>query len=238
MQNSLTFQNLLDDAAIFSLEHQLHLETVIGNHNWNVNLAEPRFEFSGDSDLVCERFHLLGSAAPGPQSWMWSWANPSGFPAEVSELAASVRDLGHQHGITELMQPEVPFRALPGSPELPHQVLSQLTDAAKVLSGRWFSYNGEVGGGTRAAFLVEHPAFQLPQATPLGVTGILQQAVSGLTAISDHRRAVYSYARLRGLAPEFSDDGRTITLTAFGIEAGFDEHNRLSRIDGGMTPED
>lgn len=237
VQNSLTLLDLLNDAAILSLEHQLHMETVVGNLNWHVDLAEPKFDFHGESELVCERFHLLGSAAPGPGSWMWAWANPSGFLPEIVELSETVRDLGRKYGIPELAEAEVPFAALPGSPEEPHQVLSLLTDAAKVLTGRWAAYNGPVGGGTRAAFLLEHPSFLLPAATPMHVISLIQQAVSGVPSITDHRRAVYSYGRLRGLDPEFSADGRTLTLKAFGIGLEFDELNRLARIEGSLTPD-
>lgn len=236
MQKTPTFHDLLNDAAMLSLEHQLHMETVVGNSNWNVDLNEPRFEFSGESELVCDRFHLLGSAAPGPGSWMWAWANPSGFSPEVTELSMTVRDLGRQYGIPELAEAEVPFSALPGSPEMPHQVLSLLTDAAKVLTGRWAAYNGPVGGGTRAAFLLEHPGFRLPEATPLHVISVIQQAISGAPSITDHRRAVYSYARLRGLDPEFAADGRSLTLRTFGIELEFDELNRVTGIEGTLTP--
>lgn len=236
VQNTPTLHDLLNDAAILSLEHQLHMETVVGNSHWNVDLAEPRFEFSGESELVCDRFHLLGSAAPGPGSWMWAWANPSGFSPEVTELAATVRDLGRRYGIAELAEPEVPFSALPGSPEMPHQVLSLLTDAAKVLTGRWSAYNGPVGGGTRAGFLLEHPGFLLPAPTALHVISVIQQAVSGVPSITDHRRAAHSYARLRGLDPRFSADGRILVLGAFGIELEFDERNRLVRAEGTLTP--
>ena len=237
VQNSLTLPDLLNDAAILSLEHQLHLETVVGNLNWHVDLAEPKFDFHGETELVCERFHLLGSAAPGPGSWLWAWANPSGFNPETIGLAESVRDLGRKYGIPELAEAEVPFAALPGSPEEPHQVLSLLTDAAKVLTGRWAAYNGPVGGGTRAAFLLEHRSFLLPRATPMHVISVIQQTVAGVPSVTDHRRAVYSYGRLRGLDPEFSADGRTLTLKAFGIELGFDELNRLTRIEGSLTPD-
>ncbi|GAA1074863.1 hypothetical protein GCM10009642_07840 [Nocardiopsis metallicus] len=237
VQNSLTLPDLLNDAAILSLEHQLHLETVVGDLNWHVDLAEPKFDFHGESELVCERFHLLGSAAPGPGSWLWAWANPSGFLPETIELAESVRDLGREYGVPELAEPEVPFAALPGSPEEPHQVLSLLTDAAKVLTGRFTAYNGPVGGGTRAAFLLEHPSFLLAEATPMHAVSLIQQAVSGVPYITDHRRAVYSYGRLRGLDPEFSADGRTLALKALGIGLEFDELNRLTRIEGSLTPD-
>ena len=231
----LPLSTLMDDAAILSLEHQFHLQDVLGEHNWRVDMNAPVFEFtfpSGES-LACENFHFLGSAAPGPGSWMWSWANPSGFPPELTALAGSVRDLGERHGVAELTSAEVPFADLPGAPESPHKVVGPLTEAAKVLTGRWTSYNGEVGGGTRASFLVEHPSFRLPAPDPVQTVGLLQQAVSGLP-LTDHRRAVYTYGHLRGLNPAFADDGARLTLSAEGLAltVSFDEHGRVGNVEG------
>ncbi|SIO84126.1 hypothetical protein BQ8420_00320 [Nocardiopsis sp. JB363] len=222
---------------MLSLEHQLHLEEFLGEHHWNVDLQEPRFEFTGERPLVCERFHLLGSAAPGPQSWMWGWANPSGFPAELTGLGAAVRDFGRDNDIPALAEAEVPFGTLPGSPEEAHLALYPLTEAAKLLTGRWFAYNGEAGGGTRVSFIIEHPDLRLPRATPMRVMRILQEGVAGLR-LSDHKRAVYTYARLRGLSPRFTDaDRRTLSLTApdLGVEVGFDDLNRVVKIGGTVT---
>lgn len=101
---------------------------------------------------------------------------------------------------------------------------------------RWAACNGPVCGGPRAVFLLEHPSFRLPEATPLQVVSVIRQAVSGDPSITDHRRAVHSYARLRGLAPEFAADGRTLTLRTFGIGPDFDELNRFTRIGGTLTP--
>jgi hypothetical protein len=215
---TLTLPNVLDDAALFSFEHQLHLAEVLGDHSWSVDMTEQRFEFTGSRPLSCSRFHLLGSAAPGPRSWLWGWANPAGYPEALSALSASLRDFGQQHGITELASPEVPFDALPGSPTEPAAVVGLLTDAAKAVSGQWTSYNGEVGGGTRAAFLI-------------------QQAIAELQ-LTDHRRALHSYALRRQLGAEFSPDYAKLTIKGPGFEAvaSFDEFNRVAGIRASMSP--
>lgn len=237
MSKKHTLPDMLDDAALFSLEHQLHLEEFLGEHNWHVDLQAPRFEFTGERPLVCERFHLLGSAAPGPQSWMWGWANPSGFHEDLTALAMAVRDFGRDNDIAELADPEVPFGSLPGAPEEAHLAQHPMTEAAKLLTGRWFSYNGDTGGGTRLSFILEHPELRLPAATSTRVVRILGEGVAGLR-LSDPKRAVYTYARLRGLSPRFTDVGRrTLSLTAPGIDLDveFDESNRVIRIEGGLT---
>lgn len=237
MSKKHTLSDMLDDAALLSLEHQLHLEEFLGDHAWHVDLQAPRFEFTGERPLVCERFHLLGSAAPGPKSWMWGWAHPSGFHEDLTALGAAVRDFGRENDIPELGQAEVPFGSLPGAPEEAHLALHPMTEAAKLLTGRWFSYNGDAGGGTRVSFIIEHPDLRLPAATSTRVMRILQEGVAGLR-LFDPKRAVYTYARLRGLSPRFTDaDRRTLALSAPGIdlEVEFDEADRVIRMEGGLS---
>ncbi|MFI7614562.1 DUF6882 domain-containing protein [Nonomuraea terrae] len=229
MHNSLTFGHLLDDAGLLALEHQLHLEEVLGNHSWHADLQQPLFGFTGDRTITCTGFHLLGTAAPDLGTWLWAWANPSDFPDAVVAAAKGLRDFGHQHGILELVSPEVPFAALPGSPTQPHLVAGLMTDAAKAVTGIWTSYQGDAGGGTRAAFLVQHPDFQLPAPEPARVMRVIQQGLVGLT-LHDRRRALHSYATRRGLGADVGrDQGR---LSGPGLEAviDFDELGRVSGI--------
>ncbi|SEG24796.1 hypothetical protein SAMN05444920_102335 [Nonomuraea solani] len=235
MSDSLTFANLLDDAALLSLEHQLHLEEVLADHNWNVDLQRRHFEFATPGrTIVCTRFHLLGSAAPGPGSWLWAWANPSGFPEELTEASARLRDFGQQYGIPELASAEVPFRALPGSPSEPHLAAGLITEAAKAVTGGWTSYNGDAGGGTRAAFLVEHPDFQLPPPEPARVMRVIQQALTGLL-LTDHRRALSSYAAKRGLGATFDRDHARLTGPGFEAMIEFDEYGRVAGIKASLS---
>jgi len=41
-----TLMGLLDDAALLSFEHQLHLADVLGEHSYSVDLSAQRFEFT------------------------------------------------------------------------------------------------------------------------------------------------------------------------------------------------
>jgi hypothetical protein len=43
MTGSITLVDVLDDAALLSLEHQIHLAELLGEHGWSVDLAQERF---------------------------------------------------------------------------------------------------------------------------------------------------------------------------------------------------
>ncbi|WTL55542.1 hypothetical protein OG203_45820 [Nocardia sp. NBC_01499] len=170
----------------------------------------PRFEFFGEHPLACTRFHVLGTAAPGPQSWLWSWANNDWYPPEVTELARSVRDYGLRHGISALRQAEVPFAELPGSPTEPNRVAWLMGELAKAVSGSWTWYSCDVGGGTRLAVLIEHPELALPAADPLRIMHVFNAVFQ--IGLPDHKRALHSYAMQRGLDATFNHDGSTLRI--------------------------
>ncbi|GLW64802.1 hypothetical protein Arub01_30460 [Actinomadura rubrobrunea] len=241
MSGTLTLANVLDDAALLSLEHQLRLEEVVGRHNWHMDLREGLFEFTGSRNLRCTRVHLLGSAAPGPQSWLWAWANPTGYSESLTAASVKVREFGQQYGIPELASAEIPFTAVPGGPAdfrlEPARVASTLLDAAKVVSGVWTSYHADVGRGTRAAFLLEHPEFQLPPPAFPRVMRILQQGLAEMP-LRDQRRAIHSYARLRQLGAAFNHDYTELSITGpgFGIQVSFDPQGRVSNMSATTTP--
>ena len=234
MTEPFTFSTMLDDAALLSLEHQVHLEELLGEHSWSVDLADPRFEFTGANAVRCTSFHLLGTAAPGPQSWLWSWANPAGYASELTALARSLQDFGTEFHIGELTDAEVPFAELPGPPDQAARAAATLTEAAKVVTGHWTSFNGDAGGGTRAAFLIDHPSFRLPPPSPERVMRVIQQGIAEL-AISDHRRAVYAYATRRPLVAQASADWSSVRLTAPGLDISVTfDGIRVSSINASM----
>jgi len=228
-----TFLELQDDAALLSFEHQLHLAEMIGEHAWETDLAEPRFSFTGDHPLTCTKVHLLGSAAPGPKSWLWSWANPFGYREDLLELAKFVRDFGERHNIPELSTAEVPFDALPGAPTDPAHVTALMMEAAKVVAQRWTGYQGPVGGGTRAGFLIEHPEFVLPAPEGPRITRVLQQGLVDLQ-MNDHRRAFHSYAVNRGLSVQHNGPQMYVSGPGFSVSVQFNQQNLVTAMSANL----
>ena len=168
--------------------------------------------------------------------WMWGWANPSGFPQSLTTLSTTLRDFGGQNDIVELTTAEVPFDVLPGAPEEPAPVVGIFIDVAKAVTNHWTAYNGDAGGGTRVAFLIEHPDFHLPPPEPARVMSVIQQALAQLL-LTDHRRTLHSYAVRRGLEATFSPDYSQLTLAGPGFQAvaEFDRSNRVSNIHSSMS---
>lgn len=230
MPDAKTVRDLADDAALLSVEHQMHLYGVLGEHRWDVDLAAPRLVFTGDrGTFTCTRFHLLGSAAPGPRSWLWGWAHPNPDVAgAVTALGTELRAYGQRHGIPELTAAEVPFDDLPGSPVDPADASVVLTDAAKAVTGRWSSYSGRLhDSGTRLVFLVEHPAFRLPPPTAASVANLLE-LVAGLE-LADQQHPLRRYALRRGLRASLTPDLTRLTITGpdFETAVDFDQDNRV-----------
>ncbi|MGV9677036.1 DUF6882 domain-containing protein [Nocardia sp. NPDC003482] len=231
MPRSPRFPDLLDDAALLSFEHRVYLGEVLGEHSWRVNMRAGVFAFDTERGAIeCPRFHFLGSAAVGAGTWMWAWANPSGFPPAVSKLSETVRDFGIAHRIAELATAELPFDAFPGP--RPLQVATAQTEAAKAVTGRWTSYLGAGADGTTVAFLVEHPAFRLPAPDP---TRVMRTLTQGLTTLSlrDHRRAITRYLVLRGMNWTFTPDYTLLTVDSPTLTGTitFDARGRAEALD-------
>lgn len=219
---------LLDESALMSAEHQEHMLAVLGEHRWDATFRPPSFRFTGDRTFECTAFHVLGSAAPGPRSWLWSWANEAAdYPPELVELAGRARAHGERHGIRLLTEGEVPFADLPGSPTDPVRVAWMMSELAKAVTHTWTMYNGNLGRGSRIAVLVEHPDLELPPPSLASTSRILDSLHR--LHLPDHRYALHRYAVLRGLGVEVDHAQSTMRLTGpdFETVARFSPENLL-----------
>ncbi|MGW4717301.1 DUF6882 domain-containing protein [Nocardia sp. NPDC004260] len=229
MFQSVPLTRLLDDAGLLSLEHRMHLEEVLGAHVLEADLDGRRLEFLGDEgSFVCTDVHLLGTA--DADTWLWGWVNPWGYPPSLLRAAETVREFGSRYRVAELCSAELPVAVGGAAPE-PYQVAGLMADAAKIVCGRWHSYCGVIDGAC-VAFLVDHPAFELPAPTPSGLARVLAHGFGALP-LTDHRRAVYSYLTRRGLNTEFLDDYRLLEFGDDGLagEVEFDASGRIANLD-------
>lgn len=218
---------LVADAAFIAHEAQVQLTEQHGTQPWDVDLSAGRFTFGtpGRRDATTYGVQLLGSAAPGPRTWLWSWANPHGYQPGVLRAAEATHRLGEQYSVPELTAGEVPFDVpAAGSPDEPGMALGYaLSLAARVASRTWFAYSGRVSGGTRVWMLLDGPVLPAPQA--LRTAGLFDEVLrSGI--VTDHRRAVTSYAALRGVPW----DGEALVLPDGRVAVRFDDQGSVSSI--------
>lgn len=215
---------LVCDAVFCAHEARLFLADRLGNAAWSVDVAAGTVDFAGPRPA---RFgmQVIGSAAPGPRSWLWAWANPSGFGPHVLGAAQAARSTGARYGIPELTAAELSFDPDEPGREPGLQPAYDLALAVHAVTRSWFGYSGQVPGGTRVWLVLDGLA--LPPPSLPRTLRVLSEALT-TTTVTDHRRAVTSYAALRG-APW---DGTFLRLPDGVVHVVFDQYGRLANLSG------
>ncbi|WP_460511560.1 DUF6882 domain-containing protein [Frigoribacterium salinisoli] len=224
MTGETSLQTLVDGAAVLGTEQQAHVARLLGQRSWQFDALRSTLTFSAQGlEPIVARAHFVGSAAPGPATWLWAWQNLNGYPEATIELAGRVRQVGEQYGVDELTRAEIPL-----DPTLPERLVL----AAAYLTGVYPYWSGPVAGGTRALLLMEHPRFVLPAPTRASALGAVGDALaSGL--VVDHRHAVASYARVRGVTThEVTPDVLQLALADGPGWVRFDHLGRVVGLDG------
>ncbi|GAA3929630.1 DUF6882 domain-containing protein [Microbacterium soli] len=233
-----TLRALADRAALFTALRQDQLRTAtdaLGEHRWDVDLLAGAFTCTSIDDprrTVSAVPHLLASIAPGPRSLMWSWALPQGDRAGVAE---QLRAYGHQHGIAELTEGEVPFPDDAGDDleawmtELGHVI----GGAATEITGRSPYYTASVDGA-RAVLLLDGAIAPLTVESALTA---LPRLLSGL-ALRDPRASVWDLGRLAGWQLEWGDDAFTAAVLTDATGSAtfrFDAFARITDVSGTLA---
>lgn len=220
----MDIRELLDDHLLACVERQLAFSELIGGARYSVNLNDGSVSFVGGREL---RVGLIGSAAPGPGTWLWGWANPTSYPDPVLEAVNEVRVFGEARGIRELVAPELP--------------LGDSWDATRAGVAAVAASEIEVwlpvepGGGTQVMLAVHDvPELPPPHPEPTRLGPVLTQAIR-LGIVTDWPRALRAYARYRGGEVEdrgsAGDDGRELVLTPAGGDSGATlELDELGRV--------
>jgi hypothetical protein len=230
MQPIRTLTDVLDDGAFISVERQRRLAEVIGEDgpygdHWDADLSAGVLTFTGRGGTLTTPAHVIGTAAPGPGSWLWGWHNVNGFPDAVVARSAQVRELGTRFGITQLTAEEVPLRGEP------RQDATEYAVVAGLVNGGLPHYTVEVGAGTIVAFLIEEPSAALPAPSTATAVTVIGEALTG-GAVHDHRRALAAYAELRGLG--LVQAGRDLVLSGpdGSVTVVLDDEGRITAMRG------
>lgn len=174
---------------------------------------------------------LLGSHAHGNGSWLWAWANRN-LKLTVTNRALGdlVRVTAHRLGLPMLAHPGFSLEPLLGPDLTPH--------AAEVLGtvlGRELDYDAHhivPEEGHDSAILVRHERLKFTERYPLHrVLTVFPKVVAALP-VFDHRAALADYARDYGLTATVTEGVLTITDGKGTLTATFDDHDRLTKLEG------
>lgn len=235
MAGSENFSTLVDAGAFLAHERQLHLADVVEGHaRWDADLAAGTitFAFADRAPLVCEA-QLLGSSALSPGSWLWGWAN-GGVPENVTAVARELRAVGEERGIPELTEAELPLGET-GNDGI-DALWYRLTIAAAGLTPTWHaSFRAPTGEGSVAPFLLRHAELELPAPAFPRVARVLSEGLQSVR-IGDHRAAVESYARARGIPVAAAAAGLELGLPDGTLTVELDAEGRIARLTGSAGP--
>jgi hypothetical protein len=217
----MNVQELVDHHALAAIERQMVFADILGDRRYAIDLETGTATIGDDLEV---RVGLLGSAAPGPGTWLWGWANPGGYSPAVLATAERARAFGAEHEIPELADAEVPLDDGWDATRAGIAVVGATGLRA------WLPVEAE--GGTQVMLGIESdlpPAPPTVEPTRLGP--VLNQALtSGL--VGDWRRALTAYARHRGGG--LRDEGDTLVLEPAGGDRGatveLDELGRITSL--------
>lgn len=221
---STTLQDLVNRAVFYSTEVQTHFGGLIADAEWEVDFtADPHLTFTSAEDVVLRgRPHLLGSESGRDKTWLWGWENVNDFPDAVVGLSHDVRKFGAAEEVPELTTAEL---------DVDDELALRLTLASKEATGKWAHYPAEAGAGTTVWLLVDAPEIGLPEPQVKVSVRALMQGLTQ-TTVSDHRAAIDSYVRKRGIPVRELPDGGLRMLFADGsADLSFDDERRISNCD-------
>jgi hypothetical protein len=219
------YLSLFHRHVAFSFDKQLQLADLIGELNWSFNKPSGVLSFG---DRFQWHVEILGTEAYDQDTWLWAWANQgSNIPAKLLEGSLTMKALGEEQRISELVTPELSLGDLNG------HMLCLI--ASGVCQANAY-YRGPYTGGA-AFFMIKDAKFPKPDVVPLArILSVFPQLISALE-IPNHRLAFMGYLEDYGLVGK--DEGSTIVVRENDKElmtATFNERNLLTELEGTISP--
>jgi hypothetical protein len=210
------------------------LEQNSGGSNWSYDVPSAALTFG---KAVRFEAHLLGSFAEGNRSWLWAWANRHlNLPAENRALADAVRQLADSPDLQVFAADEpVECGAL-----LPEELAIEAAHFFGVVVTGVLGYDAyytiPYEGGRGVAVIRDERLRRTEPHPLLRISTIFLRAISSYP-ILDHRSAFLAYVASYGLqVQEAGAEVQVLTAGARALTARFDELNRLTCLEGMISP--
>lgn len=216
---SAGFNRLFVQHAMASYAKQLSLADAIEDAGaWDLDLQAGTLTFEKGETY---RISLLGSYGEAAGSWLWVWANRNmDLPAEVTQVAATLRETGRQKSIPELHESES------------HDGETFCHRVAMIAVGESDSsayYRAPYEGGA-AYLLIRDPIPPAEDRHNLARTQrVIAESIS--TFEMPHRQAIDAYFASEGLRVEQTEPLEILATASDGdLRIRFDEEGRLTEM--------
>jgi hypothetical protein len=219
MTASESFRSFFERYALLSLEKQDKLESLVGEHLYELDLDAGTIRF----DTLQYPVQVIGTESYNTLTWLWAWADEqTELSANLIQAAIQLRIWGAQAAIPELAMPSVDLNRADG------HAIAMI--ASEVCKASCYYRDGYEGG---AVFLLvfdntidNQPSFDRRR---------LLVRLADLFSRYDlnHRNTVLSYLTAKGLAP-----AEQRNMINCGLESGerliaeFDDAGRLVVVNG------
>jgi hypothetical protein len=224
-----TFSDLLEHHAATSMEKQWHLETFLGEHQWNLDLelAKMTFTLENQETIECP-VQLLGTQSYSSNTWLWAWANSasSDWSADGLQAAHLLQELGAKEGVEEFTVSQF---------ELNQRSGHEMGIIACGICQENAYYVGDYGSGA-AICLIKLPQLQTDQSTDaLRMSMVMTRVINGIAV--NHKSTLLNYAKAKGYPVLV--EGSTIKVTCPNqqiLRTEFDQLGRLTNIETTISP--
>jgi hypothetical protein len=211
----------LEQYALISLEKQDKLELLLGAYTYVLDLESGKIRFNDNLEFS---FQVLGTESDNTLIWLWAWADEQTeeVPVELVRASRELREWGLRGGVQEFTLPSVDLNRADG--HMLSMIASELCKASCY-------FRDPYDGGSSFFLLYD----KLIDAQPFFDLSRLSRRFLDLISRHDlnHRKALLSYIRMRGLPS--AEKGSIITCeldSGEQLSAEFDHEGRLTRLNG------
>jgi hypothetical protein len=213
-------QRLFELHVAGSVDKQLQLAELIGDHDWQLDIDRGKIQFD---ELGPWRIQVLGLASKRTGTWLWSWAIQTiEIPPGLLKVVTALQRLGELKEIPEFTSFELPRG---------EQIGTRLSLTAAGMFKADAFYRAPYAGGALYLLLAD-PIFPRHRVNPaVRIPTILPQVFERFRNL-DHRQVLDGYLAYYGLTavPEGPDvviENGTEPI----LRAHFDERDQLTSMD-------
>jgi hypothetical protein len=208
--------------ALISLEKQEKFDRLIGEHTRELDIDSGVIRFSSGPAVP---FQVLGTESGNSLTWLWAWSDEQpDIPLHLLSSAFQLKDWGEQHDVKEFCLPSVDLTRADG------QMISLI--ATEVCKASCYCRDPYEGG----ALYVLLSDRDIDAEPPFDLAGLSRNFLDLISLYEfDHRSALLSYFRAKGLNPVETGPKVTCELeSGEQMSAEFDDSGRLRFLNGEM----